>query len=84
MNRIAIAALAGGLLLGVSCAQAKLPPAPPLSPAEQAAQAEKTKAAAAKTAAELAAAEDRALANYRKNKGLTPKSPAAPAKAAGG
>ncbi|MDA8109741.1 MAG: formate dehydrogenase [Betaproteobacteria bacterium] len=82
MSRIAIAALV--LLLAVPCAQAKLPPAPPKSPAEQAAAAEKAKEAAAKDAAELAAAMDRAVANYRKNKGLPPEQPAAPAKAANG
>ena len=79
VNRITIAALAGGLLLAVSCVQAKLPAAPAPSAAEQAAQADKAKAAAAKTAAELTAAEDRAVANYHKNKGQA----ATPAKAAG-
>ena len=83
MNRIRIsAAFAAALLLGALAAEAKLPPVPPKSPAEQAAAAEKAKEAAAKDAAELAAAMDRAVANYRKNKGLPAEQPAAPAKPA--
>lgn len=79
MNRIAIAALVGALL-AIPYAEAKLPPAPPLTPAEQAEHAAKAEAAKAKTAAELTAAEDRAVANYRKNKGIAPEpTPAKPA-----
>jgi hypothetical protein len=55
---------------------AKLPPAPPADPAK-AADAKKAADAAAKTAAgDLAKAQDRAVSNYRKNKGV--KAPAAP------
>lgn len=48
-------------------AMAKLPPKPPLSPEQQAEAAAKKKAAAEKEAAELAAAQDRAVANYVAN-----------------
>ena len=77
-TRIA-AGFATAMLLAALSAQAKLPPAPPKSPEELAAAAAKAKAAAAKDAAELTAAEDRAVANYRKNKGLPPEPAAAPA-----
>ncbi|HUJ88204.1 MAG TPA: hypothetical protein VLX30_15255 [Burkholderiales bacterium] len=71
MKRTAIVtAFAASLVLGSFVAEAKLPPAPPMSDAAKAAEAEKAKAAAAKGAAELSAAEDRAVANYRKNKGI--------------
>ena len=60
-----IAALLIAAPFGV--AVAKLPPKPPLSPEQQAEAAAKKKAAAEKTAAELAAAEDRAVANYQAN-----------------
>ena len=71
-----VVSIAAGLMLGAFAAQAKLPPAPPKSEAEKAADAEKAKAAAAKAAAEVAAAEDRAVANYRKNKGIEEPKPA--------
>jgi hypothetical protein len=71
MKRTAIvAAFTASLLLGTFAAEAKLPPAPPMSDAAKAAAAEKSKAAAAKAAAEVSAAEDRAVANYRRNKGI--------------
>lgn len=66
------------LLLAVAYAQAKLPAAPPKTPAEEAAQALKAKDAAAKDAAELSAAEDRAASNYAKNKGQPTPPAAAP------
>jgi len=81
MNKTRItAALAAALLLGALSVEAKLPPAPPKSPAEVAAAAEKAKVTGAKDAAELTAAMDRAVANYRKNKGLPPEPSAVPAK----
>jgi hypothetical protein len=77
MKRIGIVTtIAAGLMLGAIAAQAKLPPAPQKTEAEKAADAEKAKAAAAKAAAELTAAEDRAVANYRKNKGMEEPKPA--------
>lgn len=48
-------------------ALAKLPPAPPPDPAAVAAKAEKDKAAAEKGKAQLAAAEERTVANFQAN-----------------
>jgi hypothetical protein len=67
MSKI-VAAIAAGLAMGlILAAQAKLPPAPPKSDAEKAVAAEKDAAAKAKEAAELAKAQDKAVANYKKN-----------------
>jgi len=56
---------------------AKLPPAPPADPAK-AAEAKKTADDAAKKDAEqLGKAQDRAVANYRKNKGIKAPAPMA-------
>lgn len=84
MRRFHIAALvAAGLALGsLASVQAKLPPPPAKSDAEKAAEAEKAAAAKAKDAELNAKAQDRAVANYKKNKGIAePK--AEPAKPAG-
>ena len=72
MKKFAIAiTLAAGLGLGsLAAVQAKLPPAPPKSDAEKAAEAEKAAAAKAKEAAENTKAQDKAVANYKKNKGI--------------
>jgi hypothetical protein len=83
MNRFWIAAtLAAGLALGsLAGVQAKLPPAPAKSDAEKAAEAEKAAAAKAKEAELNNKYIDKAVANYKKNKGIVdPKAP--PAKAA--
>jgi len=64
-----LAMLVAGLAIGSLAAQAKLPPAPPKSDAEKAAEAEKAKAVAAKEADQLSKAQDRAVANYKRNKG---------------
>jgi hypothetical protein len=79
MNKLAIsAALAAGLALGsVASLQAKLPPAPPMSDADKAAKAEKDAAAKAKDAESLGKAQDRAVANYKKGKGVVDAKPAA-------
>ncbi len=62
------AALAAGLMAGaIAAAHAKLPPPPPKSDAEKAAEAEKVVAAKAKDAEQLGKAQDRAVANYKKN-----------------
>jgi hypothetical protein len=82
MKRILLA-LAGGLMIGaIAASHAKLPPPPAKSDAEKAAEA--TKAAAAKTKeAELnGKAQDRAVANYKKNKGIAMSPAPAGAKAA--
>lgn len=65
-----VVALAGGLLAGVIAASyAKLPAPPPKSDAEKAAEAEKKAATKAKEAELLNKAYDKAVANYKKNKG---------------
>jgi len=72
MKKLVIAiTLAAGLGIGsFAGVQAKLPPAPPKSDAEKAAEAEKAAAAKAKDAADLAKAQDKAVANYKKGKGV--------------
>jgi hypothetical protein len=63
-----LAALAAGLLAGAMIAShAKLPPPPPKSDAEKAAEAEKAAATKAKEAADLVKAQDKAVANWKKN-----------------
>jgi hypothetical protein len=59
-----------GLTLGSLAAVAKLPPPPPKSEEEKKAEAEKAAAAKAKEAEALARAMDKAVANYKKNKGI--------------
>jgi len=82
MKRILLA-LAGGLMIGaIAASHAKLPPPPPKSDAEKSAEADKAAAAKAKDAELNGKAQDRAVANYKKNKGIamdTPK-PAVKAK----
>jgi len=72
MKRIAIAAaLAAGLGFGsLAGVNAALPAPPAKSDAEKAAEAEKAAAAKAKEGEENARAQDRAVANYKKNKGI--------------
>ena len=64
-----LAVIVLGAALGA--AWAKLPPPPAKSDAEKAAEAEKAAAAKAKDAADLVKAQDRAVANYKKNKGAS-------------
>jgi len=72
MKKLAIAVtLAAGLGIGsFAGVQAKLPPAAPMSDADKAAKAAKDAAAKAKGAADLDKARDKAVANYKKNKGI--------------
>jgi len=64
-------AIAGGLMVGaIVTSHAKLPAPPPLSDAEKAAAAAKAAAAKAKDAELNSKAHDKAVANYRKNKGM--------------
>jgi uncharacterized low-complexity protein len=72
MKKIWIAAtLAAGLAIGsLASVQAKLPPAPAKTDAEKAAEAEKAAAAKAKEGELNAKAMDKAVANYKKNKGI--------------
>lgn len=78
MKKITIpAVLAAGLLIGaVAATHAKLPAPPPKTDAEKAAEAEKAAAAKAKDAADLARYQDKAVANYKKNKGIEEPKPA--------
>ena len=72
MKRLWIAAtLAAGLAIGsLASVQAKLPAPAPMSEADKAAKAAKDAAAKAKGAEDLAKAQDKAVANYKKNKGI--------------
>jgi hypothetical protein len=72
MKKLWIAAtLAAGLAIGsLASVQAKLPPAPAKTDAEKAAEAEKAAAAKAKDAELNGKAMDKAVANYKKNKGI--------------
>jgi uncharacterized low-complexity protein len=72
MKKVAIAAaLAAGLGLGtLAGVQAALPKPPAKTDAEKAAEAEKAAAAKAKEAEQNAKAQDKAVANYKKNKGI--------------
>ena len=64
--------LAAGLAAGVIAAShAKLPAPPAKSDAEKAAEAEKAAATKAKDAELLNKATDKAVANYKKNKGVS-------------
>jgi hypothetical protein len=64
--------LAGGLLIGaVAASYAELPPPTPEDKAAAAAKAEKAASEKAKAAKEVSQAQDRAVANYRKNKGAS-------------
>jgi hypothetical protein len=67
-----LAILASGLLIGAFApSHAKLPPPPPKSDAEKASEAQKAAAAKTKAAVELGKAEDKAVANYKKNRGAS-------------
>jgi hypothetical protein len=66
-----LAMLAGAVLAGAfAAAQAKLPAPSAEQKAAAAAKAEKDAAAKTKAAADLGKAQDRAAANYKKNKGI--------------
>lgn len=71
MKKILLA-LAGGLMIGaIAASHAKLPAPPPKSDAEKSADAAKAAAAKAKEAELTGKAQDRAVANYKKNKGIS-------------
>ena len=62
-----LAALVGGLMIGaIAASHAKLPPAAPKSDTEKKAEADKAAATKAKEAADLAKAQDKAVASYKK------------------
>ena len=78
MKKTIVAALAAGLAIGsLAGVHAKLPAPPPKSDAEKAAEADKAAAAKAKDAEQLGQAQDRAVANYKKGKGIEEPKPAA-------
>jgi hypothetical protein len=71
MKRL-LAVLAGGLLIGAFAASyAKLPAPAPKSEAEKKAEADKAAATKASEADQLGKAQDKAVANYKKNKGVS-------------
>jgi hypothetical protein len=70
MKRI-LAVLISGLMIGALAAHAKLPAPPAKSDAEKKAEADKAAAAKAKDADDLGKAQDRVVANYKKNKGVS-------------
>ena len=70
MKKILAAVVAGLMMGAIAASHAKLPAAPPKSDAEKAAEAEKAAAAKAKDADQLNKAQDKAVANYKKNKGV--------------
>jgi hypothetical protein len=70
MKRI-LAVLISGLMIGAIAAHAKLPAPPAKSDAEKKAEADKAAATKAKDADNLAKAQDRVVANYKKNKGVS-------------
>jgi hypothetical protein len=65
-QRIASLAMAAAMTFSAAYAIAKIPPPPPPTEAQKAA-AEAKKASAEKAKADLAAAEERAIANYHQN-----------------
>jgi len=70
MRRILAILAAGalmGALIGSMGAQAKLPAAPPKSDADKATEAKTAAATKEKDASDLAKAQDKAVANYKKN-----------------
>jgi len=76
-----VAILAAGLAIGsLAGLHAKLPAPPPMSDAEKAAKAEKDAAAKAKDAELLGRAQDKAVANYKTNKGIAMDGKPAPQK----
>ena len=67
-----LAALAGGLMIGaIAASHAKLPPPPAKSDAEKAAEADKAASAKAKEAELLNKYMDKAVANHKKNRGVS-------------
>jgi len=76
-----LAAVVGGLMIGTFAASyAKLPPAPPKTEEQKKAEADKAAAEKAKDAELLNKAQDKAVANYKKNKGVSMDSSAAKTK----
>lgn len=67
-----LAAVAAGLMIGaIAASHAKLPAAPAKSDAEKKVEADKAAATKASEAEQLGKAQDKAVANYKKNKGVS-------------
>jgi len=66
MKKILLVLIAAGMI-GAITAQAKLPAAPPKSEEQKKAEADKAAAEKAKDAADLTKAQDKAVANYKRN-----------------
>lgn len=71
MRKVLLVLITGLLLGALAASHAKLPAAPPMSDAEKAAKAEKDAATKAKEAEQLGKAQDKAVANYKKHKGIS-------------
>jgi hypothetical protein len=83
MKRILLVLVAGLAAGVIAASHAKLPAPPAKSDAEKKAAADKAATAKAKDAADLGKAQDRVVANYKKNKGVSmapSKTPSKPAK----
>jgi hypothetical protein len=71
MKRVLMVLVAGLFAGAIAASHAKLPAPPAKSDAEKKADADKVAAAKAKDAESLGKAQDRAVANYKKNKGVS-------------
>ena len=71
MKKILAVLVSGFLIGGFAASHAKLPAAPAKSDAEKKADADKAAATKAKEATDLGKAQDKAVANYKKNKGVS-------------
>jgi len=67
MKKALAVLLAGALMGALAASYAKLPPAPAKTEAQKKADADKEAATKAKDAADLAKAQERAVANYKHN-----------------
>ena len=75
MKRVLVVLVAGLFAGVIAASHAKLPAPPPKSDAEKKVEADKAAAAKAKDAADLEKAQDRVVANYKKNKGAASMAP---------
>ena len=71
MRKVLVMVAAGVMIGAIGASYAKLPAAPAKTDAEKAAEADKAAAAKAKETAELGKAQDKAVANYKKHKGVS-------------
>ena len=71
MKRVLVVLVAGLFAGVIAASHAKLPAPPAKSEAEKKAEADKAAASKAKEAADLDKARDKAVANYKKGKGMS-------------